>query len=711
LSFRPAGAYLIAAAAMVPLALTALVAPSAVAGTAERITVAAREADAEPEKKNATAIQAVKLAIDGKHGKARALRPQIKSPAALKLLDWFSARSSKSGASFDDISKFMAQNGEWPRMNVIQARAEATLYAKPEKPERVLKHFETFPAQTGFGLIAQARALLQSGKPERAGALIRTAWREHDFSATSEKNIRKEFKKQLTGEDHRARLVRLMYSRKTAAAERTASFISSAHVKMAKAATSLFKRHRRALKRYRAVPAKLRNQLVMQYALARYYRRKGKIDEARAIAAKISESPDGLSYPGPWWEERWSLIRSSLVKDKPKLWPTAYKMAMTHGFEEGTSFVQGEFMAGWIALQFLKKPKVADGHFKAILERDKKPLNISQANYWLGRTYQALGNEETARKHFEAAAELSTTFYGQLALDALGRGAAPIPIVNGPEISEDAKAAFAKNDQVSAIRLLAAANAKRLLPTFFSALAYQLEDPQERAQLAALAVELDELWLSVRVAKVSARRGARLEQFAYPKDALPDAKGSKVDIERALVYAVSRQESEFNPRARSHAGALGLMQMMPGTARQVTKKLGLKYRKAALLDQPSYNVTLGTAFLGDLLKRFNGSYISTIAGYNAGPGRISQWNKRYGNPLKGEVEPVDWIESIPFNETRNYVKRVLENVQVYRTLFGVEPLVSLSADLLRGSEKQVQAASEDCPPASESTIEHLIACN
>ena len=713
---RPAN-WLIAAGTAVAASVfavggTVFAATTASAGTPEPIVVAAREADATPQKKNSKILKAVKLAIDGKHKKARELRPQIKALGAGELLDWFYVRSSKSGASFDDISSFMANHADWPQMNTIQARAEATLYLRTQAPDQVLQHFKTYPALTALGLIAQARALLKTGKPERASQLVRTAWRDYDFGKATEKAIRKEFKKYLTGEDHRARLVRLIYARKTAEAERTAGYISKAHIQMAKAATALLKRHRRAIKRYSAVPAALRGQLVMQYALARYYRRKGKTDEARAIAYKVSQGSSALSHPGPWWEERWALIRSSLNKDKPKHWPAAYKMAQSHGFEEGTPFVQGEFMAGWIALRFLKKPKVSMAHFEQILKRDKKPLNVSQANYWLARAHAAVGAKELATKHFEAAAALPTTFYGQLALDVLGRGATPIDIVDGPAVSNDAKEAFSQNTQVAAIKLLAEAGAKRLLPVFFSGLAYGLEDPQERSALAALAVELDELWLSVRVAKVSARRGARLEQFAYPKDALPKTKGPKTSIERALVYAISRQESEFNPRARSHAGALGLMQMMPGTAKQVTKKLGLKYRKSALLDKPSYNVTLGTAFLGDLLDRFNGSYISTIAGYNAGPGRVSQWNKRFGNPLKGEVEPVDWIESIPFNETRNYVKRVLENVQVYRTVFGIDPLVSLTHDLHRGGVQQAKAKTgADCPPPSESTIETLIACN
>ena len=600
-------------------------------------------------------------------------------------------RSSKLTAGFDKITAFLKSSPHWPQTKLIQARAEGTLYRDPEAPDRVLAHFRSYPAETGFGMIAHARALLRTGKPERAAALVKAAWREHNFGSGAEKAIRKEFSKTLIGDDHRARLVRQLYARQTKNALRTASMISASHVKMVKAVSALLKRDRRAMRRYKAVPAKLRNQLVMQFALAHYYRRKGKTSKARDIVLKVPGKLGDLSYPEPWWQERWALIRTSLNRDTPKSWKSAYDMARAHGLKEGTYFVQGEFMSGWIALRFLKQPKRAIRHLKLILERDIKPLNLAQANYWLARAHRALKDEAKAKAYFEAAAKFPTTFYGQLGLDELGRGSIPIQLPNGPELSDATKAVFGQRDVIRAIRLLAQAGQKRLLPTFFSALSYRLESGEERVALASLALELGEVWLSVRVAKVSSRRGIRLGRFAYPKDVLPTAKSTQNSVERALIYAISRQESEFNPRAVSHAGALGLMQMMPTTARSVTKQLGVRYRKSSsLLDKPSYNVKLGTAFLGDLLGRFNGSYISAIAGYNAGPGRISQWNKRFGDPRKGDIEPVDWIESIPFNETRNYVKRVMESLQVYRTLFGVTPLVSLSHDLYRGGVQKPQ---------------------
>lgn len=684
---------------------------------AVRAEIRAADVDqAEQDSSSQAALQAVRLALKGKHDAAGKLRSAIEDPAALALLQWLAVRSSKSGAGFEEIAAFLKAHANWPQSNLVRARAEVALFSDPVATDRVLKHFEAYPARTGYGMIAHARALLETGKKERARKLIQTAWREHDFATATEGRLRNEFKAILTGDDHRARLVRQIYTQRTSAAVRTASYISTSHITLVKAAASLFRRHRRALRNYRLVPAQLRNQLVMQYALARYHRRRGQSDKARAIVLKAPGTPEQLSYPQAWWEERWALIRVSLAKDKPEQWPQAYQMAKAHGLTEGVQFVQGEFMAGWISLQFLKKPETAAAHFERILERDDKPLNVAQAHYWLGRCHRAMSDEDTARQHFEAAGALSNTFYGQLALDALGRGNAPLPVVAGPEVTAEAAAALAQNEQVRALKLLAEAGAERLLAVFFKDLADTLEDPGERAALAALAVELKQTWLSVRVAKISAQRGARLERFAYPIDAMPTITQPGHTIERAIVYAVARQESEFNASAVSPAGALGLMQLMPGTARHVSKDLGVSYRKAALTTDPSYNLKLGTTYLGGLLERFNGSYIAAIAGYNAGPGRVAQWNKRYGDLQKGEIEPVDWIESIPFNETRNYVKRVLETVQVYRALFGVEPEIPLTADLARGSILQARTpTTADClaiaASAPDSTLEVPIACN
>jgi len=247
---------------------------------------------------------------------------------------------------------------------------------------------------------------------------------------------------------------------------------------------------------------------------------------------------------------------------------------------------------------------------------------------------------------------------------------------------------------------------------FFFNLAHLLEPVEDRVALASLARDLGHHHIALRIAKISARRGAELPQFSYPTDILPEFDKPGRQVEQALIHALIRQESEFNPAAISHAGARGLMQLMPATAKGVARLHGARYHRPHLTQRPQYNLMLGTAHVGDLIHAFGGSYIMTIAAYNAGPGRIPQWTKRYGDPRQGEIEAVDFIESIPFNETRNYVKRVLENLQVYRSLFGVTPPIPISIDMHRGGEMPEEIAEmNSCEAEADPSIEQMIACN
>jgi soluble lytic murein transglycosylase len=259
--------------------------------------------------------------------------------------------------------------------------------------------------------------------------------------------------------------------------------------------------------------------------------------------------------------------------------------------------------------------------------------------------------------------------------------------------------------------LLAAADQTSQFTNFFGATVHNLETTEQRVALVRLAQAYGATQVALRTAKISARLGDDLGHFAYPRDVLPDYTAPRGEVEAAFVHGVIRQESEFNAEAISHAGARGLMQIMPGTAKMLARAHGISYSRDNLTKRPTYNLTLGTALLSDLLGDFNGSFIMTIAAYNAGPGRIPQWTGRYGDPRTGEVEPVDFIESIPFNETRNYVKRVMENIQVYRTLFGATP-VPLGEDLSRGGDAVFDTAgSIECDAPSQASIEQLIACN
>ncbi len=669
---------------------------------------------------NAAISAALKHAVGGRYDQARVAAAPVSYDVLDTLIDWYQVRNANLSAGFAGISAFMREHGDWPLMDTIRTRAEGALYKEKPDPAIVIAHFAAFPPRMGLGKLALARALIATGEMERAGEFVSSAWRGHEFGSTLDKQILREFRSLLDKGDHRARLVRQIYERHRAAGMRTAALISSAHEKMARAASDLFRRRRSALRRYRQVPASLRGQLAMQYALAYYYRRKGKVEQHRDVVAAVPGGAEELSYPGAWWIERRDAARTALRRNTPELWETSYALCAAHSFREGTYFVQGEFMAGWIALQFLKSPERAIPHFERILERDSKALNIAQAHYWLGRAYQAQSNGEKAGEHFRAAGAIPTSFYGQLALDALGIGDRPLVLATPPDVSPAAAEAFAARDMVQAIRLMEISGQKGHLRTFFLKLAHALPSTQERVALVTLARELDVHHIAMRAAKISARRGDDLGHFAYPHGILPDYERRGEPVEEALIHALIRQESEFNATVQSHAGARGLMQLMPGTAKIVARQHGVRYRRAHLTERPAYNLMLGTAHVGDLIRDLGGSYIMPIAAYNAGAGRIPQWNGRYGDPRLGEIEPVNWIESIPFNETRNYVKRVMENLLVYRTLMGTTPFTAIGVDLTRGGEapqapetpeETVVATDCETEPDADTSIEQLIACN
>jgi soluble lytic murein transglycosylase len=690
-------------------ATLALLVNCAIAGSARAEAETTSDGSAEI---SDAAIEAVRLAVDAKYDRARERAQGTDDPALITLIDWYEARDSNLPAGFEGIAAFITQHPHWPLMDTIRTRAGAALYRERLDAARVIGHFTAFPPQNGLGKLALARAHFSEGNDEQAAELVRDAWRNHEFGQSLENSIRSEFGDHLTDADHRARLVRQIYARERAAASRTAQLISSAHVKMARAASSLFRRRSNALNHYRAVPDHLRGQLVMQYALAYYYRRKDRFQQARDIALQVPSGEGELSYPEAWWTERLILARNALRRSTPELWESAYELTSAHGFSSGTKFVQGEFMSGWIALQFLQDPERAIPHLKLILERDEKILNLSQAHYWLGRAYQALGDAVTADQHLTAAAALPTTFYGQLARDVLGWGTVPIVLAEVTDIPDEVVASVGRHDQVRAIHLLHAAGQTTRMRNFFTTVVYRLETAVERAALVHLAMEFGATHVALRVAKLSARDRVDLGPLAYPSDVLPDYQGPDREVELALIHGLIRQESEFNAAAISHAGARGLMQLMPGTAKIIARQHGIAYRRADLTQRPEYNLALGTRHIADLLDDLGGSYIMTIAAYNAGAGRIPQWTRAYGDPRLGEVEPVDWIESIPFNETRNYVKRVIENVQIYRSLFGTTPLVALGTDLTRGGNEPIDTAGNpDCDPEAQSTIEELIACN
>jgi len=648
--------------------------------------------ETEVEKLRAKVVQAM---LAGDRKTAKRLGAKANDPVLDKLTQWIDLVYLARADYFENAGKFLEQNRGWPRASRIGARIEADLYKTPRPAEQMLAYLTANPPRTVAGKLALARAHRLLGDDARAVEIVREVWRGSRLSAGAEKAIFKRYKDHITKADHLERLERHIYRGHTSAATRQARKLSKAHVTMTKAAVALLKRHRRAMKSYRKVTKALVDNPALQFALAKYWHKRKKYAQARKVVVKIQAAHPKLPEPQGWWSLRVDLARNGLARNNKDAWHLAYAIIKGHGYSTGGKFVQGEFLAGWIALRFLKQPKAALKHFQTLRAGDDRPLNIAQAEYWLGRTYEALYRYSAATEHFKAAASYRRIFYGQLARAHLGLG----ELEEQPEMQfvlrHDAIDSVYNHELLQAARLLKSAGRPQLARSFVLALAKLLHTREKRTALALLSKRLEGPQLAVRVGKLADQLGTAIGEHAYPQE-VPDYKTLRPGVEPALLYSLIRQESEFDPEAVSHAGARGLMQIMPATAKLLARRHKQKYSVSKLTETPSYNLSFGTALLHDLVNTFNGSYIMALGGYNAGPGRVLDWNRRYGDPRKGQLDPVDWIEAIPFNETRNYIKRVMENVQIYRFHLRSTEIYSLAEDLRRGEIAKPEKKRSDC---------------
>ena len=692
-----------------PFATTSQMPP---AGIAQAIPVKLEAGErAGSKRSNAAFKKALALARKGKYSEAFRHADRAGGKAARKVIEWLYVQGPRAEAGFKRISGFIKANPDWPRIKRIRSRAELALYVQPVNPARTIEHFKAFPPQTGVGRIALARAYLKTGDKAKAAKWVRKAWRESSIPPGAEKKIIREMGKMITRDDRRHRLSRMIYKQDTKAATRAARFLPKSYRTLARSAVAFLRVSRHSRKRYGQVPKALRTDLALTYARIRWMRKRGKDATARTLLLKMPTAHSKIIDPEAWWIERRLLARAALRPGKKDAHRAAYRLTKAHGFTSGKYFVEAEFLSGWISKRFLGDSKTALRHFKKLKSDATLPATIARAEYWLGRSHATLGNPVKAKQHYEAASKQVTTYYGQLARDELKLPAPKNAFDRRPGGSEAVRAAVHGSELAQATRMLAKAGRSDLADIFLSAMAYNLKTKGERAALAQLAWNIGAPHRAVRIARIAGRFGQNLGRYAFPTSLLPLYKNLARSVERSLIYGLIRQESEFNITARSHVGAQGLMQIMPGTARMIARDHKQPYSKSRLTREPAYNLTLGTVHIQDLLKAFNGSYIMTVAAYNAGAGRPVQWMERYGDPRKGEIDPIDWVESIPFTETRKYVQRVLPNVQIYRTLFAEDKATRLTEDLHRGSKVRRVEAAGCSTKSGEKTIESLIACS
>jgi soluble lytic murein transglycosylase len=590
--------------------------------------------------------------------KARQIAARAKNPLLAKVIQWLDLTQPGPGRSFDEMRHFLADNPEWPLLAAIRANAERAMPRNLDATTVTAWFADREPA-TASGVMRLATALSDLGREEQAVALVRLGWVEKDMTSDEEKEFLGLFKKRLRAEDHIARLDRLLWDRQESAARRMLPRVDQAHQLLADARLRLINMDPGVDSAVKRVPAALRKDPGLLYDRARWRRNKGLYEE---VVELLDPPVTGARKPDLLWREVEDAARRALTRGDVSV---AYRLAQHHGAESGTAFADGEWLAGWIALRFLGEPQMAYEHFVRLYGGVSTSISQSRGAYWAGRAAEALGEEALSRNWYRTAAEAMTTYYGQLAAQRLGTGeAARFPTL--PQPSEEQIAAFDTDELVHVIRLLGQVDQLDRAKAFVVRLVDHAKTPADHRLIADLAADQGRNDLMVVAAKEARKSGVELVEYLYPLRDLP----TEIAPEPALVLGVIRQESAFAVTAVSSAGARGLMQLMPSTAKHVAKKIGLKYEEKKLIRDPGYNVRLGSAYLQELIDRFRGSYILAIAGYNAGPSRSVEWIRQYGDPRDADVDVIDWIESIPFSETRNYVQRVIENLMVYRHRLG-----------------------------------------
>jgi soluble lytic murein transglycosylase len=594
-----------------------------------------------------------------------------KDDLARVALEWLALRKQPQEAGFARLAAFRAAHPGWPAAALCK-RAEEILY-KTRDP-RAGEWFAHNPPTTPLGKLALARVHIAAGQKAPAADLVRAVWREADIGAALEKSVLAEFGEFLGKAEHKTRAVFAAYKERDGVALRAAALAGpdvTALLRAVVAATN----DGASDKLFAAVPPEWQKDASLAFARIHRLRKANKIEEAAQAMLAAPRDPAELVDPDEWWTERRLIARKLLDKGDAA---TAWRIASEHAATGAEARIEAEFHAGWIALRFLNDPAKAAPHFARMAGIAATPLSLSRAFYWQGRAAEATPDGgEAARGFYDRAAAWPATFHGQLARAKIGASAAALRAAPAESVG-DKRAAI-----VRVAELFYALGEKELAASLVSEAARGLAQAADMAALARVVARDRDARVSLMLGKLAGQRGFALDDLAFPVYGVPGFEPTAGAAPRPLVYSIARQESAFDVRAVSHAGARGLMQMMPATARKTAERAGVPFDESRLLADPSFNARLGAAHLGELLAENGGSYILTLAAYNAGGRRVKEWIAAYGDPRAPNVDPVDWIERIPFTETRNYVQRVMENLTVYQARFTGAATALTDADLRR----------------------------
>jgi len=610
-------------------------------------------------------------AIDKKKWQtALKLSKKAKTRDLYNLVNYLYLIKPTNNASFYDYVTFINSNPDYPRINRLRYLAEHKINLKTTTPISILKWFEDIEPLSYFGKIKLGEVYLLQGDILKGTNLIKDGWVQAKLSKNQLHYLRKKYRKIITVEDNIKRADWFAWEGKHWDVKRMLRYLPKDYTTLYDARQILMSQSYGVDTAINKVSNKFKNDIGLQYDRLKWRRKRGRLEPSLEILFKTTNDPSKLVKLEAWWKERSILSRSLIYKKKYTL---AYKVSSNHSMKEGSDFAEAEWLSGWIALTFLDDPNMALQHFKSFYNNVSYPISLSRGAYWLGKTYSVIKNEEKSKEWFKEASKFLNTYYGQLAFVKINPMGS-FSLEEQKKVSDKYIKQFNKSSLIKVIRILNELNKNKYTKDFLKHLASLDVESGSEILSGKLATEIKRYDFAIQISKEASYKKRFHNNLNYPVINTPKIVNKKSMPRPELVLAVIRQESEFDQRANSYVGAKGMMQLMTYTAKVVSKQANLPYSKTKLRTDPYYNIQLGSYYLASLLEEYEGSYPFALAAYNAGPRRVKYWKKINGDPQKKKISYVDWIELIKFKETRNYVQRVLENINVYRYIVNGKPV-------------------------------------
>jgi soluble lytic murein transglycosylase len=599
---------------------------------------------------------------------------KAKDKSIYNFIEWRHLLTEGNKASFYDYLNFINANKDYPRLGRIKYLAEHKLSNEKISPGKIIDWFVNNEPLSGYGKMILGESYVLTGQIEQGEKLIKNGWITADLNKTELSLFRKKFKNYLKAEDYIQRADYLAWENKYWDLKNMLRYLPKDYKFLYNARQLLMSKSYGVDQAIKNVPDRFKNDAGLNFDRLKWRRKRGRIDSSAEILLNVKNTKDYLVRPDKWWDEREIISRSLIYEKKYEL---AYKIASNHALIEGSDYAEAEWMSGWIALSFLDDPLLSKDHFQNFYNNVSYPISTSRGAYWLARSYKALGDKDNSKKWFEEAAKYLTTYYGQLAFLELNPNE-NFELSKDMEVDKKYREKFYSKELVKITYLLDELNEDKYTKFILRHLANENIENGSEILASELSTNIGRFDFAIQIAKIASYEKRFHNKFNYPIISTPKNINDRKIPESAFILSIIRQESEFDLSANSHAGAKGLMQLMPYTAKLVAKQAKLPYVKSRLTTDPEYNINLGSHYIAGLILDYDGAYPYAIAAYNAGPNRVKYWKKINKDPQKKQIDYVDWIELIKFRETRNYVQRVLENYNVYRYILEQKPIKMLN---------------------------------